>query len=408
EVGEGKGKEAKLRERQSIRNRKNDRDRISELPITVLLHIMEFMNTNEAIKTCVLSKHWKDIWKSLTSLKLDSSILGVANFDKFVSGVLSSRDASISLLNLHIVLHHCIDFELLHDIMEYAVLHNVQNLTLIIFVHYKFHFVFPSVIYFCSSLTNLHLSHPFWELPKSLQLPALKTLHLENACFTSPDNDFAEPFSSCVSLNSLHLIDCSLVKHSKALCINNSNLQRLHLSLTVVDTYKIVLSTPNLTCLAIKNFYCEHQLSSPCNLSFLEVFIDASLRFDSPFFVILLQVLANVKKMTLSSRTIKTMRRVLSYGERVKNPLPCLVRLESLQVNIESDSKISYREVNRIVKYLLQNSPLTTVQMKDFKFKKLLVEKVNKNLKQCSEHMRSGVFEGKGRPGKLKLKRTTI
>ena len=63
-------KQKNQRQRQSIRNTKDDRDRISELSSSVLLHIMEFMNAEDAVRTCVLSKRWKDLWKGLTTLNL--------------------------------------------------------------------------------------------------------------------------------------------------------------------------------------------------------------------------------------------------------------------------------------------------------------------------------------------------
>ncbi|TKY45156.1 F-box/FBD/LRR-repeat protein [Spatholobus suberectus] len=211
---EGNETEEKLVEqtlRLSIRNREEDRDRISELPNGVLLHIMEFMKAEDAVKTCVLSKRWENLWKGLATLKLYSWRSSVPNYNKF----LSRRDGYISLLNLDILIRNFSELKLLNNIMDYAVLHNVQHMKAFLYVPYKFHLVFPSIIFSCPSLTLHHLRNscrgPIWKLPKSLQLPALKSLYLDCVCFTaSDDNNCAEPFSSCVLLNSLVLIECSL------------------------------------------------------------------------------------------------------------------------------------------------------------------------------------------------------
>ncbi|KAG5133903.1 hypothetical protein JHK82_025091 [Glycine max] len=45
---------------------KDDRDKISELPDNILLHMMNFMDTREAVQTCVLSNRWNNLWKRLT------------------------------------------------------------------------------------------------------------------------------------------------------------------------------------------------------------------------------------------------------------------------------------------------------------------------------------------------------
>ena len=174
--------------------------------------------------------------------------------------------------------------------------------------------MFPSSIFSCQTLTFLRLSPsfwgPIWELRKPLQLPALESLHLENVCFTASCDDCAEPFSSCISLKSLILGDCSLHKNAQVLCINNSNLNRVSLCLSSVDAYKIVFSTPNLCSLTIKNVDCHHQLFSTCSLSFLEVDVNAYVDPYSPFFVSLLQVLVNIKKITLSWSTLRMMQEV--------------------------------------------------------------------------------------------------
>ncbi|VVA99447.1 unnamed protein product [Arabis nemorensis] len=46
-------------------------DRISNLPDDVLLMILTSLSTEEAVKTCILSKRWGDVWKQLPFLNFD-------------------------------------------------------------------------------------------------------------------------------------------------------------------------------------------------------------------------------------------------------------------------------------------------------------------------------------------------
>ncbi|KAG4991578.1 hypothetical protein JHK87_025035 [Glycine soja] len=62
---EGKESEGKLvvKMKEELFLPKDDRGKISELPDNILLHMMDFMDTREAVQTCVLSKRWNNLWK---------------------------------------------------------------------------------------------------------------------------------------------------------------------------------------------------------------------------------------------------------------------------------------------------------------------------------------------------------
>ncbi|KAL2998878.1 hypothetical protein AAZX31_09G127600, partial [Glycine max] len=344
---------------------KDDRDKISELPDNILLHMMDFMDTREAVQTCVLSKRWNNLWKRLSTLLFNTSKFeSVFKINKFLCRFLSDRDDSISLLNVDLdvgppielelylsgVLYRPpIELELLHRIMEYAVSHNCQRFTINTGIGFKFEVV--TVIFFCPSLTNLRLScgTPLGrtcKLPKSLQLPVLETLHLHSVFFTASDNGCAEPFSKCFLLNTLVLKRCVLDEHAEVICISNSNLSCLVLDNTLKGAGTIVLSTPKLRLLTIQDY---------------ALYINAFSHYeDSSVCPSWLQLVTNVKELILSAKTIRfILKLALKVLDSVRIQPPGFVNLESLVVKRDSLDFVSDEEVHCIVRFLLQNSILT-------------------------------------------------
>ncbi|KAL5138479.1 F-box/LRR-repeat protein [Glycine soja] len=407
---EGKETKGKLTTEPMIqRTTEEERDRLSELPDFVLLHIMNFIDTKDALRTCILSKRWKDLWKHLTTLSFDQSTSlfderRVVNFNKFVSQVLSCRDGSILLINIRLVIFESIGSQLLNRIMKYAVLHNVQRLTMNIpFIYGKISTYLDPIIFSCQSLTYLELHNiscwPPLELPKSLQLPALKTLRLTRVLFTATNNVCAEPFTTCNLLNTLVLNDFFLHNDAKILFISNSNLSSLKLeNLKIRDTFqhKVVLSTPNLSSLTVCIFGASslsiQPLSSTCNLSCLEEgTIDIATDISHPVLIGWLQVFTNVKILTLSYETLKLILKDLSNLATMGSQPPCFVKLESLKVVTYLFRVISDEEVNKAVEYLLQNSPLIRVLLSKKLYHGSLLNYLGPVLAGLANHNRSQI-----------------
>ena len=307
----------KLR-REKKRRRKNgerkEEDILSNLPEGVLLYIMEFFPTREAVQSTVLSKRWKNLWKSLTSLSF-KLFNGIRKYNKFVSGVLSNRDHSVFLHNLHLTVFNSSAPKLLNNAMKYAALHHLQKLTLAI--DFKFKEIpntFFPLIFNCQSLTFLDLfitsSRSSLKLPPSLLLPSLETLHLFNVTFTAIENTCAEPFSTCTSLTTLVLRHSMHHQSTQTLCISNPSISTLKLenmghSHTFVP--KIVFSVPNLSSFTLENSHSSmcYELSSTCNFPFLkEVKIDNRVRVHSSIIINWLALFSNVRTLTLSSHTL--------------------------------------------------------------------------------------------------------
>ncbi|CAJ2654780.1 unnamed protein product [Trifolium pratense] len=340
-------------------------DRLSDLPDHLLLHIIQFMITKHAIQTCILSKRWKDLWKSLTNLTLHHSRDGFHISNKFVSHILSDRDHSLPLHKLIYYYYHLISEDILHpdpavspettllEVMKYAASHNVQQLKIDVGQGLIKDLELPPSIFHCHSLTFLMLnfqhpdSHDYSKIifPKSLNLPALKTLYLSFVTFTTSENGCAEPFSTCNMLSTLHIICCSLQDDAKTLCISNSNVSSLVVGDPCMHTrgfYKdVVFCTPKLTFLTIMGFLgCVSP--SVSNLPFLEkANFDYGYRYN-PFkeslLIDWLHLLANVKLMNISFRTL----REIQHGI-----IPCFVRLKSLEIQMSCDEPLIFHEMIR-------------------------------------------------------------
>ncbi|KAG2556500.1 MEIOTIC F-BOX protein MOF-like isoform X3 [Panicum virgatum] len=74
-------------------------DRISALPDAVLQHALGFLPVREAVRTCVLARRWRHLWRSLPFLRVvDVEVLGSENeLTRFVNRLLLLRDPGSAL-----------------------------------------------------------------------------------------------------------------------------------------------------------------------------------------------------------------------------------------------------------------------------------------------------------------------
>ncbi|XP_057456948.1 uncharacterized protein LOC130747908 [Lotus japonicus] len=117
-------------ESESVSDEEN-KDRLSDLPDCVLLHILSFLSAKYAVRTCILSSRWKDLWdwKHLPSLILHSTDFSTLKiFTKFVSKLLELRDSSLPLHSFDFKRHGSIEYIVHRRVVDYALSHNVQRL----------------------------------------------------------------------------------------------------------------------------------------------------------------------------------------------------------------------------------------------------------------------------------------
>ncbi|CAN1845880.1 Putative F-box/LRR-repeat protein At5g02930, partial [Linum perenne] len=87
-----------LRRSRRIQNRV---DRLSDLPDCILHHILSFLDTKSSIRTCILSRRWRCVWKYVDVLNFSrSSFEDDLHFQQHVDQVLSFRSDHMDVAGL--------------------------------------------------------------------------------------------------------------------------------------------------------------------------------------------------------------------------------------------------------------------------------------------------------------------
>ncbi|KAM3223992.1 hypothetical protein ACQJBY_057405 [Aegilops geniculata] len=66
------------------------KDRISALPDELLQHVMSFLLSRDAVRTCMLARRWSTLWKSVPALRIEDDL--ATDSYKFVDELLRLRD----------------------------------------------------------------------------------------------------------------------------------------------------------------------------------------------------------------------------------------------------------------------------------------------------------------------------
>ncbi|XP_058220007.1 putative F-box/LRR-repeat protein At3g44080 [Rhododendron vialii] len=136
-----------------------DSDRISNVPDSLLCHILSLLPTNNAVGTSILSTRWRYLWTGATNLDIDDSML-FHDRDKF-----EGRYEMVNLSFMNFVNR---------VLLEVACLEKFR-----LRVEECCSFEFPHVFFTIKMLVNLTLQGCFLlRIPTSVCLPSLKILNL--------------------------------------------------------------------------------------------------------------------------------------------------------------------------------------------------------------------------------------
>jgi hypothetical protein len=301
-------------EKRAKHDNEENQDRFSDLPDCVILRILSFLNSKNAVQTCVLSTRWKHRWKHIPSLILHSSkFSNKKRFARFVSQILTLRDSSTALHALDLERDGIIEPKLLKMILNYVCSHNTRIQRLGIDVTAD-RCLILSCISKCRALTSLKLSvyprdgdnnYTKMLFPKSLNLPLLTNLDLTYFFFCGCENGCADPFSAFTKLNSLVISNCK-VKDAQILSISSETLVDLTIHSFSYKFPQIKLSTPSLCTFTFNGRFvqkiCGNGLSSV-----RQVNIDAQDCVVEYALVLLtwLQDLVSVESLIITSTTLQ-------------------------------------------------------------------------------------------------------
>ncbi|KAK3024285.1 hypothetical protein RJ639_043147 [Escallonia herrerae] len=341
-------------------------DIISNLPDCILHHILSFLPTKDAVGTCILSVRWKYLWTSVPNIDFDDALLysnevngwyplEVTCFMNFVERVLLLRDAS-TMKRFRLSCRVCFSASRVNAWVSSAIIHNVQELVLCLFVERPF--ILPHCLFDGNSVTVVKIEmNCVLELPSYISFPCLKTLHLCLVTFAN-DNSTQKLFSSCPVLQELAILDCKWI-NLKQVAISIPTLE----SLTIDDLpffgasddlhgCQIKIDAANLIYLKYIGYLSNEFFL--CNVSSLvKAYIHIPMMCErreeiAHRAVKLLRELHNIGSVRISNRTIES----LFLADNVLEHLPLFNNLTHLELSME----IENQTVGALVK-LLQRSP---------------------------------------------------
>ncbi|XP_058756960.1 F-box/FBD/LRR-repeat protein At1g16930-like [Vicia villosa] len=181
-------------------------DRISDLPESILCHILSFLPTKSAATTMILSKRWKPVWLSVLILNFDDKEFNDFEiFRKFVYSIMFSlRDQKTSIQSFTLKLYFYSRFKQreLNRIFKFVVQRGVKNLNFDLSGK-SLCIKLPPCILSCKMLQVLRLKNlKMWDFDQ-VNFPCLKTLHLNYVDFKSPKY-FAKFLYGCPILEDLN------------------------------------------------------------------------------------------------------------------------------------------------------------------------------------------------------------
>ena len=138
-------------------------DIISDLPDSLLSHIISFLPTRDSVATSILSSRWRPLWTLVPALHLDQRKLTQNrnySFADIVSGIWTVRDSISNPMPLHKLIifwyQNCLPSKV-NTLLRATNLRDLQELNLYIFTDVHRPLELPRSIYFSTTLVVLKL-----------------------------------------------------------------------------------------------------------------------------------------------------------------------------------------------------------------------------------------------------------
>ncbi|CAL9219019.1 unnamed protein product [Arabidopsis halleri] len=227
-------------------------DKLSQLPDELLVKVLSFLPTKDAVSTSILSMQWKSLWMWLPKLEFDYSCYSVSRgqgLARFISLNLPVHKApAIESLSLKFRygINGSIEPEDIHFWVSLAIYKNVRELCLKLFYFGERQTKLPSSLYNCESLVILTLKDEILvDVPGTVCLPSLKTLFLRRVTY-SDENSLHRLLSNCPVLEDL-VVERDEVDNLGKMSVIVKSLQRLTLKMSIAcDLDGLMMNTPSL------------------------------------------------------------------------------------------------------------------------------------------------------------------
>ncbi|XP_071703940.1 F-box protein At5g03100-like [Rutidosis leptorrhynchoides] len=322
-------------------------DRFSSLLDDLIIKILSYNDTKQAVRTSILSSRWKNIWKSIPHLDLSTDDFTSKNrfyeFTHDVSSVLSSRNNDRDLSRIK-----------LPKSLFMSNSQSLKDLTLI-------------------------AANRRWDQPKlksSWDLPSLTTLHLENVRLSNENPDeYNGLFSRCLNLKNLTLSHCTIfdnhiLTHSKFSYLTcESGLYSIativapHLkNLTAIDCDGLLkIYTPELSSLMYEvPCYDTFFLNGVSCLEKVDFYM-CPYEEDIDAVIEILQRFRNVKYLTLGLEVVELLSSMVHMLSGLPSPVGNLTSLKIYPRYEEREKKVNIP--TQVKNFLLGASPNATVSI---------------------------------------------
>ncbi|GLT35694.1 hypothetical protein SLA2020_101250 [Shorea laevis] len=249
-------------------------DNIEKFPDEVLSHIISFLPVKDAVRTSILSRRWRYLFTTISSLDYVFDPYdgrGAAHFMNSVNRLFFLSE-KLSILRFSLRCYIALEPLCIDGWIRALMCRNVQVLDMGIKDVEFDALPLPTSLFSCKTLVILKLDFPLhtydFKVPQRVCLPSVKVTHLQGFAFS--DNDSSERlFSSCPTLEDLVLQSCCFRVGCDNFCVSNSSLKRLTIrnmlhQLLPTKGVQLVINAPSL-------IYFEHTFPDFYSYQFLDV-----------------------------------------------------------------------------------------------------------------------------------------
>ena len=167
---------------QRRRRSSSGQDRISDLPDHIIGFILSFLTVVDAVRTCVLSTRWKNLWKFITELSFQDrhplchTNIKKTQFIQFVNRILFHHLNSSTIDSFSLSVHYTYDNSHISEWTSFVLNKRVQKVCFESLIQDR---VFPGdPLFQCQSLEELVLKNWLIKVPDFISLSSLTSLKL--------------------------------------------------------------------------------------------------------------------------------------------------------------------------------------------------------------------------------------